>query len=71
MVRPDETTGLSQSGIIFTPGMTKLRSELLGIQTHGAEFVYVERAPESADTFLLEDDTSSIFPANGNIAKQE
>ena len=31
----------------------------------------VERAPESADTFLLEDDTSSIFPANGNVAKQE
>ena len=71
MVCTDETTYLCQTRIVVTPAMAKLRSELFGIQTHGTELIDIKRAAKPTDTFLLENSTSSIFPANGNITNQE
>lgn len=69
MMVAQETSYLGQS--MVTTSVVQGRTMLLGIRRHAAEFIDVERTPESTDTFLLENSRSSVLALHGNVAEQE
>ena len=48
----------------------ELRTLTLGIKTHRAELVDIERTAETADTLLTEYSRTAVLQANGHIASQ-
>lgn len=69
MVGAQESADSGESRVIVATAVAQLRPHLLGVETHGAEFVDVERASETSDTFLTENGRAAVLALDGDGAE--
>ena len=71
MVSSDESAHLCKPLITIATAGAELRSKLFGVQSHGSEFVDVERTAKTTDSLLFEYCRTSILHFYGNVAYQK